>query len=53
MKNYLLLAVAVLLLFSCSTNSKQEGIYVKDIHELNEAINNVNANKFLNAWYCT
>lgn len=38
MKNNLLIVVAVLLLFSCSINSKQEGIYVKDIHELNKAI---------------
>ncbi len=39
MKNNLLLAVAVLLLFSCNINSKRESVYVKDIHELNKAIN--------------
>lgn len=38
MKNNLLLAVTVFLLFSCDINSKQESIYVKNIEELNAAM---------------
>jgi poly(beta-D-mannuronate) lyase len=41
MKNNLLFAVAVLLLFSCNINSRREGTFVKDINELNQAINEV------------
>lgn len=39
MKNKLLLIGVILLLFSCDKNLKLEGIYVKDIDELNKAIN--------------
>ena len=38
MKNYLLLSYAVLLLISCGRNSNPQGIYVKDMDELNKAI---------------
>ena len=38
MKNYLLIYSAVLLLLSCGRNSNSESTYVKDIHELNQAI---------------
>ena len=38
MKTNLLIAVAVLLLFSCTKNSKQGSIYVKDFGELTKAI---------------
>ena len=38
MKNNLLLFIAVLMLFSCNTKPKSEGILVKDIIELNKAI---------------
>ncbi len=41
MKNSLLLISAVLLLFSRGENSSNKGIYVKDINELNEAIEKV------------
>lgn len=37
MKNSLLLAIAVLLMFSCNKTSKQEGIYVTNPGELNKA----------------
>jgi poly(beta-D-mannuronate) lyase len=38
MKNNLLLISAFLMLFACSTNTNREGIYVKNIVELNKAI---------------
>lgn len=38
MKNNLLLAIAVLLLFSCGKKSNIESTFVKDIDELNQAI---------------
>jgi poly(beta-D-mannuronate) lyase len=38
MKKYLLLALSVLILLSCSVNSKQNSIYVKNIEELEKAI---------------
>lgn len=40
MKNNLRLAVAVLLLLSCGKNSNLEGMYVSNLDELNEAIDN-------------
>ena len=41
MKNHLLLAIAVLFLFSCGKNSKT--VLVKNIDELNTAINEATA----------
>lgn len=38
MKNNILLLMACIFLLSCNSDLKQEGIYVKDIKELNEAI---------------
>ena len=43
MKNKLLILGIVLLLFSCGKNLKPEGIYVKNIDELNSAISEVTA----------
>ena len=38
MTKTLLLALTLLLLLSCNADQKQESVYVKNIHELNEAI---------------